>query len=131
MDKDFTAYWDKQISEGVKGWEQHTNMHCNQGETLKDQQQCDPAGPPTDYMKSQGVFKASKTNAYDLCRFYCVSPAGDFPSFPAPHEPATPSMIKDLLGVAWAAKCSHLFMVFAGKAATTVCQQRQHEVSHA
>ena len=63
MDKEFAAWQDKKITKGTKGWEKHANMCCDQGETLKDQQQCDLTGPPTDYMKSWDVFKASKTNA--------------------------------------------------------------------
>ena len=97
------------------------NMHCNQGETLRDQQQCDPTGPLSNYMKSRGVFKASKTNTYHLCRFYRMV---NFPPFPAPRDPATTSMIRDLLGAAQATNRSYLLMIFAGEAAAAICLLR-------
>ena len=81
-----------------------------------------------DYMKSWGVFKASNTNAYDLCCFYSISPLGEFPAFPPPCNPATSNMIKDPLGAVQAAKHANLLMVFAGESATAVCVlQALHE----
>ena len=80
LDKDFGT-WHKNISEGSTLWKKHTKMHCNGREALKDHQHCNPVSPPLEYMKARGVYKSQKTNAYDLCDFYCVSASGDFPTF--------------------------------------------------
>ena len=72
-------------------------------------------------MKACGAFKARKTNAYDLCHFYCVSASGDFPTFPTPGKPASSDKLEQLLEAVWTAKHANLLMVFAGESVTAIC----------
>ena len=69
-------------------------------------------------MKQCGVFKAKKTNEYDLCISYRVELSGNLPPFPSPHKPATHMMLEELLR-----QHGHpnLLMVFARDLATMVC----------
>ena len=97
MDKDFSTWCDAKIREGHNGWKKHTEMCCDHREAHKELLHRDPISPPLEYMKTCGVFKAKKTNAYDLCHFYCVGASGEFPTFPAPHEPTSRNMLKKLL----------------------------------
>ena len=76
-------------------------------------------------MKAHGVFKAGKTNAYDLCCFYCVSASREFPTFPAPCEPASSNMLKWLLETVWAVKCTHPLWAFAGDSTIAICLLRE------
>ena len=125
MDKDFGTWHDKKFREGSTAWKKHTEMYCDHGEVLKDHQNHNPVSPPLDYMKAHGVFKAKKTNAYDLCHFYCVSASGDFPTFPNPCEPASCNMLEWLLEVVWAVKHANLLMAFVGDSAMSVCLLRE------
>ena len=68
-------------------------------------------------MEQGGVFKAKKTNEYDLCRFYCV----DLPPFPSQCELATHVMLEELLRAGQALGCPNLLMAFAMVSATVVC----------
>ena len=72
-------------------------------------------------MKACGVFKARKTNAYDLCCFYCASASREFQTFATPCKPASHDMLKRLLETAWVAKCTHLLMAFAGDSTMAIC----------
>ena len=72
-------------------------------------------------MKACGVFKAKKTNAYDLCHFYHMSASGEFPTFPTPHEPASHDMLKMLLETARVVRHANLLMAFAGDSAIAIC----------
>ena len=72
-------------------------------------------------MKQCGVFKAKKTNKYDLCRFYCVELSGNLPPFPSPCKPATHIMLEDLLRAAHALGHPNLLMAFTRNSATAVC----------
>ena len=60
------------ISEGCAEWKECDTMTCNHRDPCKELKYLDPAGPPLDYMKHCGVFKAKKTNQYDLCHIYQV-----------------------------------------------------------
>ena len=121
LDKHFGAWCDHMLSEGHTGWKEHNEMQCEHGELSKEPQNRDPAGPPLDYMKQCGVFKAKKTNEYDLCRFYHMELSGNLPPFPSPHEPATRVMLEDLLRAARALGCPNLLMAFTRDLATAVC----------
>ena len=72
-------------------------------------------------MKQHGVFKAKKTNEYDLCRFYHMELSGNLPSFLSPCEPATRGMLEELLRAAQALGHPNLLMAFARDSATTAC----------
>ena len=109
------------LSKGHTGWKEHDKMHCEHGEPSKELQNRDPAGPPLDYMKQCGVFKAKKTNEYDLCRFYHVELSGNLPPFPSPCELATRMMLEDLLRAVWALGLPYLLMAFTKDSDTVVC----------
>ena len=72
-------------------------------------------------MKQHRVFKAKKTNKYDLCRFYHMELSSNLPLFPSPCEPAIHMMLEDLLRAAQALGCPSLLMAFARDSATAVC----------
>ena len=72
-------------------------------------------------MKQRRVFKAKKTNKYDLCHFYHMELSRDLPPFPSPCKPATCVMLEELLRVAWALGCPNLLMAFARDSAMAVC----------
>ena len=72
-------------------------------------------------MKQCGVFKAKKTNEYDLCHFYHVELSRDLPPFPSPCEPATCGMLEELLRAAQALGHPNLLMAFARGSAMVVC----------
>ena len=82
-------------------------------------------------MKQGRVFKAKKTNEYDLCHFYRVELSGGLPPFPSPHEPATCKMLEELLRAAHALGCPNLLMAFARDSAMLVCllQELHHKDS--
>ena len=101
------------LSEGRAGWKECDEMCCEHREPNKELQNRDPAGQPLDYMKQCGVFKAKKTNEYDLCHFYHMELSGDILHFPAPHEPATSKMLDELLRAAWAVGYPNRLMAFA------------------
>ena len=121
LDKDFGAWHDQKISEGCEGLKKHTEMCCDHGEAHKELPHQDPVGPPLDYMKACRVFKARKTNAYNLCCFYHINASREFPTFPTLCEPASCDMLKQLLETVRAAKRTHLLMAFAGDSATAIC----------
>ena len=106
-------------------------MRCEHGEPFKGLQNRDPAGPPLDYVKQHGVFKAKKTNKYDLCHFYHTELSEDFPPFPSPHKPATHRMLEELLRAAQALMCPSLLMAFTRDSAMAVCllQELHHKDS--
>ena len=82
-------------------------------------------------MKQRRVFKAKKTNKYDLCHFYHVELSGDLPPFLSPHEPATCKMLEELLRPAQALGHPNLLMAFTRDSATVVCllQELHHKDS--
>ena len=97
LDKSFSIWHACMIGEGCTDWEKHDAMTCDHRDPCKELTQLDPAGSPLDYMKHRGVFKAKKSNEYDLCHFYHIELPGDLPTFPSPHEPATRKMLEDFL----------------------------------
>ena len=109
------------IGKGCTDWEKCDTMTCDPGDPCKELRHLDPAGPPLDYMKHHGVFKAKKSNKYDLCHFYCIELSGDLPTFPSPHEPATCKMLEDFLLRAQALGCPNLIVAFAWDSAKAVC----------
>ena len=121
LDKNFGAWHDQKISEGCNGWKKCTKMRCDHGEAHKELPHQDPIGPPLDYMKARRVFKARKTNAFDLCHFYRMRASREFPTLPTPCEPASHDMLKWLLETAWAVKHAHLLIAFAGDSTMTIC----------
>ena len=121
LDKHFGMWHNHMISKDCAGWKEHDEMCCEHGEPSKELQNRDSTGPPLDYMKQHGVFKAKKTNKYDLCRFYPMELSGNLPPFPSPHEPATHMMLEDLLRAAWALGHPNLLKAFARDSTTVVC----------
>ena len=109
------------ISEGHSAWKECDTMTCDHGDPCKELKYSDPAGPPLDYMKHHGVFKAKKTNEYDLCHFYQVELSGDLPKFPFPCKPATHEMLKDFPLKAQALGCPNLVVAFAQDSAMAIC----------
>ena len=109
------------ISEGCTDWKKHDTMTCNHGDPCKELRYPDPAGPPLDYMKHRGVFKAKKTNKYDLSHFYHVELFGDLQTFPSPHEPATHEMLEDFLLKAQALWHLNPVVAFAQDLVMAVC----------
>ena len=83
LDKHFSAWHAHMISEGHAGLEKHDTMTCNHRDPCKELRNLDPVGPPLDYMKYCGVFKAKKSNEYDLCHFYHIELSRDLPPFPS------------------------------------------------
>ena len=122
---------DRMLSKGHTGWKECDEMHCEHGEPFKELQDRNPVGLPLDYMKQRGVFKAKKTNEYDLCHFYHVELSGDLPPFPSPHKPATRKMLEELLRAAQALGHPNLLMAFARDSAMAVCllQELHHKNS--
>ena len=112
---------DHVLSKGHAGWKERDEMCCEHGEPSKELQNQDPTCLPLDYMKQCGVFKAKKTNKYDLCHFYCMELSGDLPPFPSPCEPATHGMLEELLRAAQALGHPNLLMAFARDSAMAVC----------
>ena len=119
--QELSTWHDCMISEGCADWEKHDTMTCNHGDPCKELRYLDPAGPPLDYMKHHGVFKAKKINEYDLCHFYCIEHPGDLPTFSSPCEPATSKMLEDFLLKAWALGHLNLVVAFAWDSAMAVC----------
>ena len=112
---------DRMISEGHAGWKEHDEMCCEHREPSKELQNRDPTGPPLDYIKQCGVFKAKKTNEYDLCRFYHMELSRNLPPFPSPRKPATCMMLEDLLRAVQDLGHPNLLMAFTRDLATAVC----------
>ena len=131
LDKHFGAWCDCMLSEGCAGWKECDEMHCEHGEPHKELQNQDPTSPPLNYMKQCRVFKAKKTNVYDLCHFYCMELSGDLPPFPSPCKPATCKMLEELLREAWALEHPNLLMAFTRDLAMVVCllQELHHKDS--
>ena len=121
LDKNFSAWHTHMIREGCAGWEKCDTMTCNHGDPCKELRYPDPVGPPLDYMKHHGVFKAEKYNEYDLCHFYHIELSGDLPTFPSPPEPATREMLEDFLLKAQALGHPNLVVAFVGDSAMAVC----------
>ena len=92
------------ISKGHAEWKKHDTMTCDHRDPCKELKYPDPAGPPLDYMKHRGVFKAKKTN-----------------EFPSAHKPATHKMLKDFLLKAGALGHPNLVVAFAWDSATAGC----------
>ena len=109
------------LSKGCTSWKKCDEMCCEHGEPFKELQNQDPAGPPLDYMKQRRVFKAMKTNKYDLCHFYHMELSGNLPSFLSPHELATHKMLEELLRAGWALGHPNLLMVCTRVWAMVVC----------
>ena len=95
LDKNFGVWHACMIGEDCACWEKHDAMTCNHMDPCIELRHPDHAGPPLDYMKHHGVFKAKKSNEYHLCHFYCIELSGDLPTFPSPHEPATHKMLEE------------------------------------
>ena len=121
LDKNFSEWHDQMISEGHTQWKEHDTMTCDHRDPCKELKYLDPAGPPLDYMKHHRVFKAKKTNEYDLCHFYQVELSGDLPKFPSPCEPATYKMLKDFLLKAQALGHPNLVVAIVWDSATAIC----------
>ena len=109
------------ISKGHADWEKHDAMTCDHRDPCKELRYPDPAGPPLDYMKHCRVFKAKKSNEYNLCHFYHIELSGDLPTFPSPHEPAICEMLEDFLLKAQALGHPNLVVAFARDLAMAVC----------
>ena len=71
-------------------------------------------------MKQHGVFKAKKTNEYDLCCFYHLELSEDLSPFPSPCEPAICMKLEELLRAMQALGHPNLLMAFARDSATVV-----------
>ena len=121
LDKNCDAWCTHMISEGCAGWEKHDTMACHHGGPCKELRYPDPTGPPLDYMKHHRVFKAKKSNEYNLCHFYHIELSGDLPTFPSPHKPATCNMLEDFLLKAQALGHPNLVVAFVWDSATAVC----------
>ena len=72
-------------------------------------------------MKYHGLFKAKKSNKYNLCHFYHIELSGDLPTFPSPCEPATHEMLEDFLLKAQALGHPSLVVAFMWDSAMAVC----------
>ena len=96
-------------------------MTCDHGDPCKELRHLDPTSPPLDYIKHHGVFKAKKSNEYDLCHFYCIELSRHLPTFPSPTEPATHEMLEDFLLKALALGHPNLIVAFMWDSATVVC----------
>ena len=121
LDKNFSEWHDRMISEGHTDWKKHDTMTCNYGDPCKELKYLDPAGPTLDYRKHHGFFKAKKINEYNLCHFYQVELSRDLPKFPSPHEPASHKMLRDFLLKAKALGHLDLVVAFAQDTAMAVC----------
>ena len=121
LDKNFSVWHDPVISKGGADWEKRDTMTCDHRDPCKELRYLDPTSPPLDYMKHCRVFKAKKTNEYDLCHFYRIEISRDLPTFPSPCEPATHKMLKDFLLKAQALGCPNLVVAFAQDSTTAVC----------
>ena len=97
LDKDFSEWQDKRISEGFQQWNKHDKMTCDHADPCKEAKSPDPLGLPLDYMVSCGVFEPKKTSVYDLFCFYQVGLSGDLPEFPSPCEPTPCEQVSSLL----------------------------------
>ena len=62
LDKNFGVWHTHMIGKGCAGWEKCDTMTCSHGQSCKKVSHLDPTGPPLDYMKHCGVFKAKKSN---------------------------------------------------------------------
>ena len=108
-------------------------MTCDHGDPCKELRYPDPADPPLDYMKHCGVFKAKKSNKYNLCHFYCIELSGNLSTFPSPHKPAIHEMLEDFLLKASALGHPNLVVAFAWDfghgclSSARATQQRQPE----
>ena len=85
LDKNFGMWCTCMIGKGHTDWEKCDTMTCDHGDPCKELRHPDPTGPPLNYMKHRGVFKAKRSNEYDLCHFYHVELSRDLPTFPSPH----------------------------------------------
>ena len=96
-------------------------MTCNHGDPCKELRYPDPTSPPLDYMKHHRVFKAKKSNEYNLCHFYCVELSRDLPTFLSPRKPATHKMLEDFLPKAQALGHPIAIVAIAWDLAMAVC----------
>ena len=121
LDKNYGAWCAHIIGKGHADWEKHDALSCDHGDPCKELRHPDPASPPLDYMKHHGIFKAKKSNKYNLCHFYCIELSGDLPTFSSPCEPAIHKMLEDFLLKAQALGHPNLIVAFAWDSATAVC----------
>ena len=84
LDKNCSKWCDCMISESNADWKKHDTMTSNQRDPCKELKYPDPAGPPLVYMKHCRVFKAKKTNEYDLVASIELNFFETFQSFPLP-----------------------------------------------
>ena len=96
-DTAFTAWKEKQISDGMKGIEVQDQMVNDYTDGKRKPKNPDPLGPPISYMEECGVFQplATTTNTLGLCRFYRMDPNMPMPT--GPESPATAEYVKKLL----------------------------------
>ena len=98
-------------------------MTCSHGDPCKVLRHPDPTSPPLDHMRHCGVFKAKKSNEYDLCHFDHVELSRDLPTFPSPHEPAIHEMLEDFLLKAQALGHPYLIVAFVWDSAVRLLQE--------
>ena len=70
LDKNFHEWHDQMINKDHAEWKEHDTITCDHRDPCKELKYLDPAGPALDYMKHCRLFKAKKTNEYNLCHFY-------------------------------------------------------------
>ena len=121
LDKNFGAWHAHMIGEGCTGWEKSDTMTCNHRDPCKELRYPDPTSPPLDYIKYCRLFKAKKSNEYNLCHFCHIALSGDLPTFPTPLKPATYEMLEDFLLKAQALGHHNLIVAFAQDSAMAVC----------
>ena len=121
LDKDFSEWQDKRISEGLQQWDDCDKMTCDRTDPCKEAKSPNLLGLPLDYMVSHGVFELKKTSEYGLCRFYQVGLSGDLPAFPLPHEPATHEQVSSLLLKSRALGWLNLVVAHSQDMVTAVC----------
>ena len=117
LDRNFSMWHDRMISEGHAEWNKCDTMICDHMDPCKEAKFPDPTSPPLDYMKHCGVFKSKKTNKYDLCHFYLRGPS----KLSLSHKPATCELLSKFLLKARVLGHPNLVVAFTWDSATAIC----------
>ena len=119
------------IRKAYAEWKKCDTMICDHMDSCKEAKFPNPTGPPLDYMKQHKVFKAKKTNKYDLFHFYQVGLSGDLWNLPSPHEPATHELLSKFLLKGRVLGHPNLVVAFTWDSAMAVCLlQELHSLRH-
>ena len=126
LDTNFDAWHCKKIAKGIAGWTMRYTMICDLSKHRKAQpNHLDPVEPPLDYMGERQVFNGIQSDIYDLCQVNILGMTGDPPEFPAPWEPVTSGLIRDLLKSARTISRPYMILAYSADSVTAISLLRE------